>query len=55
MAGLLEFEVADVDQAARVGQSYVYLDQMAFGERHPRRGTRSVYALASIHGRYPDQ
>jgi hypothetical protein len=30
---------------------------LAFGERHPRRGTRSVYERAHkrLHGRYPDQ
>ena len=30
---------------------------VAFGERHPRRGVRSVYERAHkrLHGRYPDQ
>ena len=30
---------------------------VAFGERHPRPGTRSVYERAHkrLHGRYPDQ
>jgi hypothetical protein len=30
---------------------------VAFGERHPRTGTRSVYERAHkrLHGRYPDQ
>jgi hypothetical protein len=30
---------------------------VAFGERHPRAGTRSVYERAHkrLHGRYPDQ
>ena len=30
---------------------------IAFGERHPREGTRSVYERAHkrVHGRYPDQ
>lgn len=33
------------------------LEMVAFGERHPRRGTRSVYERAHkrLHGRYPDQ
>jgi hypothetical protein len=37
------------------GVSAVYL--AAFGERHPRSGTRSVYERAHkrLHGRYPDQ
>lgn len=35
----------------------VYLRLVAFGERHPRKGTRSVYERAHkrLHGRYPDQ
>lgn len=35
----------------------VYLALVAFGERHPRPGTRSVYERAHkrLHGRYPDQ
>lgn len=34
-----------------------YLALVAFGERHPRPGTRSVYGRAHrrLHGRYPDQ
>lgn len=34
-----------------------YLALVAFGERHPRRGVRSVYERAHrrLHGRYPDQ
>jgi len=37
------------------GQRYLAL--VAFGERHPRRGVRSVYERAHkrLHGRYPDQ
>jgi hypothetical protein len=35
----------------------IYLAFVAFGERHPRLGTRSVYERAHkrLHGRYPDQ
>ena len=35
----------------------LYLEAVAFGERHPRRGTHSVYERAHkrLHGRYPDQ
>jgi hypothetical protein len=35
----------------------VYLRLVAFGERHPRAATRSVYERAHkrLHGRYPDQ
>jgi hypothetical protein len=35
----------------------VFLRLVAFGERHPSRGTRSVYERAHkrLHGRYPDQ
>lgn len=35
----------------------VYLALVAYGERHPRPGTRSVYERAHkrLHGRYPDQ
>jgi hypothetical protein len=38
-------------------QQGVYLALVAFGERHPRRGTRSVYERAHkrLHGRYQDQ
>ena len=34
-----------------------YVELVAFGERHPRPGTRSVYERAHkrVHGRYPDQ
>lgn len=34
-----------------------YLALVAFGERHPKRGVRSVYERAHkrLHGRYPDQ
>jgi hypothetical protein len=41
---------------ARHAQS-VYLRLMAFGERHPHPGTRSVYQRAHkrLHGRYPDE
>jgi hypothetical protein len=33
------------------------LDLLAFGERHPRQGTRSVYERGTkrLHGRSPDQ
>ena len=35
----------------------IYLAFVAFGERHPVPGTRSVYERAHkrLHGRYPDQ
>lgn len=35
----------------------VHLELVAFGERHPRPATRSVYERAHkrLHGRYPDQ
>jgi hypothetical protein len=35
----------------------LYVALVAFGIRHPRRGTRSVYERAHkrLHGRYPDQ
>ena len=35
----------------------LYLTLVAFGERHPRQGVRSVYERAHkrLHGRYPDQ
>jgi hypothetical protein len=35
----------------------VYLRLVAFGERHPQKGTRSVYERAHkrLHGRYPDE
>jgi len=34
-----------------------YLALVAYGERHPAPGTRSVYERAHkrLHGRYPDQ
>jgi hypothetical protein len=32
-----------------------YVALVAFGERHPKRGVRSVYERAHKHGRYPDQ
>lgn len=34
-----------------------YLELIAYGERHPKHGTRSVYHRAHkrLHGRYPDQ
>jgi hypothetical protein len=34
-----------------------HLVLVAFGERHPQRGTRAVYERAhkSLHGRFPDQ
>lgn len=36
--------------------SGLYLELVAFGERHPRSGVRSVYERAHkrLHGRYPD-
>jgi hypothetical protein len=38
-------------------QSRLVLGLLAFGERHPRPGTRSVYERAHkrVHGRYQDQ
>jgi hypothetical protein len=47
---------AFVLSAARHAQS-VYLRLIAFGERHPQPGTRSVYQRAHkrLHGRYPDE
>jgi hypothetical protein len=38
-------------------QGRLGLGMLAFGERHPRPGTRSVYERAHkrFHGRYPDQ
>lgn len=38
------------------GDDHLYVELVAFGERHPRRGTRSVYERAHKrrHGRYPD-
>ncbi len=35
----------------------LFLRVVAYGERHPPRGTRSVYQRAHkrLHGRYPDQ
>lgn len=41
---------------ARSGDQLV-LAFVAFGERHPRRGTRSVYERAHkrLHGQYPDE
>lgn len=39
------------------GEPIPSLALVAFGERHPRRGARSVYERAHkrLHGRYPDQ
>jgi hypothetical protein len=39
------------------GNGGLILDLLAFGERHPQPGTRSVYERAHkrLHGRYPDQ
>jgi hypothetical protein len=39
------------------GQGQLILGLVAFGERHPRTGTRSVYERAHkrLHGRYADQ
>jgi hypothetical protein len=39
------------------GEPIPALALVAFGERHPRRGVRSVYERAHkrLHGRYPDQ
>lgn len=39
------------------GEYGPYLELVAYGERHPRKGTRSVYERAHkrLHGRYPDQ
>ena len=39
------------------GNGELVLDLLAFGERHPQPGTRSVYERAHkrLHGRYPDQ
>jgi len=47
---------AFVFSPARRGEE-VYLRLVAFGERHPPAGTRSVYERAHkrLHGRYPDQ
>jgi hypothetical protein len=41
----------------RTDEQGLYFVVLAFGERHPRRGTRSVYERAHkrLHGRYPDQ
>lgn len=41
----------------RTDEHGLYFVVLAFGERHPRRGTRSVYERAHkrLHGRYPDQ
>lgn len=38
------------------GDGHLYLELVAFGERHPRPGTRSVYDRAHKrrHGRYPN-
>jgi hypothetical protein len=43
--------------APTVTEDGLYLDLLAFGERHPRPGTRSVYERAHkrVHGCYPDQ
>lgn len=48
------FGLVFAPSADRDGQ--VLLELIAFGERHPRRGTRSVYERAHKrrHGRYPD-
>jgi hypothetical protein len=39
------------------GPSGPFLRLLAFGERHPAKGSRSVYERAHkrLHGRYPDQ
>lgn len=39
------------------GNGRLILDLLAFGERHPQPGSRSVYERAHkrLHGRYPDQ
>jgi hypothetical protein len=39
------------------GEDGPHLELVAYGERHPRKGTRSVYERAHkrLHGRYPDQ
>jgi hypothetical protein len=39
------------------GNGELVLDLLAFGERHPQPGTRSVYERAHkrLHGRYPDE
>jgi hypothetical protein len=39
------------------GEAQLVLELLAFGERHPPPGTRSVYERAHkrLHGRYPDQ
>lgn len=39
------------------GPEGLYLELVAFGERHPRPGARSVYERAHkrLHGRYPDE
>jgi hypothetical protein len=44
------FSVAERD-------GHIYLRLVAFGERHPPQGTRSVHERAHkrLHGRYPDQ
>jgi len=41
----------------RTDEEGPYFVMLAFGERHPRRGIRSVYERAHkrLHGRYPDQ
>ncbi len=55
-AGAAERPFGFVFSPARGGRD-VYLRLVAFGERHPRPGTRSVYERAHkrVHGRYPDQ
>ena len=39
------------------GNGELVLDLLAFGERHPQPGARSVYERAHkrLHGRYPDE
>lgn len=39
------------------GNGQLIVDLLAFGERHPSAGTRSVYERAHkrLHGRYPDE
>lgn len=46
-----------VFELAQSHEGVVTLRLLAFGERHPRPGTRSVYERAHkrLHGRYPDQ
>jgi len=46
-----------VFELAEARDGGVTLRLLAFGERHPRPGVRSVYERAHkrLHGRYPDQ